>query len=193
MSKPSVEPPVDRLERLEQNATLLAQQLKQAERNLSGLKWIFFGMILVIGVAVTLAVQSGIIRLDAFGGESVSKTVNSQEYGLHNREGKRVVLSDYDKFGYPSLVLMDINLNYRMGLKVWPLPGGEGMPSLVFYDHSGLRGNFRMEEQGEIVVNLLGQKGKGGITMKVTEDGNPSMKFTDKAGKVLFEVPTPTN
>ncbi|MHC5538373.1 hypothetical protein ACYOEI_09105 [Singulisphaera rosea] len=183
---------MDRLERLEQTAALLAQQLKQAERNLSGLKWIFFGMILVIGVAVTLAVQAGIIRLDELGA-SVSKTVNSQEYGLHNREGKRVVLSDYDKFGYPSLVFMDINLNYKMGLKVWPLPGGEGMPSLVFYDGSGLRGNFRMEEQGEIVVNLLGQKGKGGITMKVTEDGNPSMKFTDKSGKVLFEAPTPTN
>ena len=42
---------------------------------------------------------------------------------------------------------------------------------------------------GAAVLNLVGQGQKGGIAMSVAPDGTPRLKMTDKAGKVLFEVP----
>jgi hypothetical protein len=115
------------------------------------------------------------------------KTVESQEFGLYNRKGDRVMLVDYDKFGYPNLVFMDLLKNYKMGIKVWP--EGGGTPGMVFYDDSGIRGNWRMDENNSTVLNLMGKGKKGSISLAVTADGDPSLRIVANDGAVLLEVP----
>jgi hypothetical protein len=63
---------------------------------------------------------------------------------------------------------------------------------MVLYDKMarGMRGNFRMAEDGSTVLNLVGEGQKGGIALAVAPDGTPSLKMTDRNGKVLFEAPT---
>ena len=46
---------------------------------------------------------------------------------------------------------------------------------------------------GAAVLNLVGEGQKGGIAMAVAPDGTPSLKMTDKSGKVLFQVPAASN
>ena len=46
---------------------------------------------------------------------------------------------------------------------------------------------------GVAVLSLKGEGQKGGIDMTVDRDGTPSLKLTDKAGKVLWEAPTKSN
>ena len=97
------------------------------------------------------------------------------------------MLCDYDKFGYPNLVFMDLQKHYRMGVKVWP--EGGGTPGLVFYDSTGIRGNLRMDENNGSVLNLMGADKKGKITLAVSKEGDPTVVVTDKSGKVIFAVP----
>jgi hypothetical protein len=70
---------------------------------------------------------------------------------------------------------------------VWP--EGGGTPGLVFYDNTGIRGNLRMDDNNGSVLNLMGANKKGKITLAVSNDGDPTVVVTDKAGKVIFEVP----
>lgn len=179
MREPALDFPADRLDQLE-------RQLHRATSRIRALQWSFLVFVLACVCIAVVLFQSGALALGE-AGVAVSKTVNSKEYGLYNRDGKRVILVDYDKFGLPNLVFMDLDLNYKMGIKVWP--EGGGTPGVVFYDGSGVRGNFRMEANGETVLNLLGEKRKGGIAMTVARDGMPSLKLTDNTGKVLFEAP----
>jgi hypothetical protein len=130
--------------------------------------------------------EMGMLKLEGLTG-GVAKTVESKEFGLYNRDGNRVILADYDKFGYPNLVFMDLKKQYRMGVKVWP--EGGGTPGLVFYDQTGIRGNLRMDDNNGSVLNLIGAGKKGKITLAVSAEGDPSVVVTDKAGKVIFEIP----
>jgi hypothetical protein len=180
----------DRLARLEKEVERLSVQLSRSNRAARLLVWLIFGGMVLAAAGLVILHESGLLRLDSFTG-AVSKTVESKEFGLYNRDGNRVMLTDYDKFGYPNLVFMDLQKKYKMGVKVWP--EGGGTPGLVFYDDTGIRGNLRMDENRGSVLNLLGSGKKGKISLAVSEDGDPSVVITDKQGKVIFEVPARTS
>ncbi len=185
MEKPSLEAPADRLNRLTEEMDLLTKRLNQVSGQLQILRVLFVAILLGLAGGGHALVRAGLLN---FGGEErVSETVKSKEYGLVNRDGNRLLLVDNDKFGLPNAIFMDLKKNYRMGIKVWP--EGGGTPGMVFYDQSGTRGQFRMVEDGSSVLSLMGEGGKGGISLSVAPDSTPSLKLTDKTGKVLFEAP----
>ncbi len=174
----------DRLERLERETERLSGLLKKARSEVRALQWLVAGAaILTAGAGVYLH-EAGILKLK---GKAPEKSVEAQEFGLYNRQGDRVLLTDYDKFGYPNLVLMDLKKQYRMGIKVWP--EGGGTPGMVFYDDTGIRGNWRMDENNATVLNLMGRGKSGRITLAVSAEGEPSLTVMDRHGKMLFEVP----
>ncbi len=85
------------------------------------------------------------------------------------------------------MVFLDANKRLRMRLMVFP--EGDGTGGVVVYDSRSWRGVLRMDGDDNSVLNLVGKDLKGGISMKVAPDGTPSLKMTDKAGKVLFQAP----
>lgn len=179
------------VERLEREVERLSAAVRQAAGRIRFLQW-------SLALVVLLGLAGGALglyraRLLPIQGLTppVATLVEAQEFGFYNRFNTRVVLEDDDKWGLPQLIFMDLKKRYRMGIKVWP--EGDGTPGMVFYDQSGMRGNFRMEEDGAAVLNLVGQGQKGGIALAVAPDGTPSMKLTDKAGKVLFQAPAASN
>lgn len=180
----------DRLERLERELTKFAELHKAARREIQHLKWVVVVMVLASCALVFAigSIRSGAIELKDVLGTAMPKKLESKEFGLYNRLGKRVLFADYDKWGYPSLVFLDLDLNYRMGLKIY----GDGSPGMVFYDGTGTRASFRMGEKGESLFQLLGQKQKGGILMEVSPEGVPHLKMSDALGKVVFEAPEVT-
>jgi hypothetical protein len=144
-------------------------------------------VLLGLGGAAAGLYQAGLIPITGWQ-PPMPRQVNAREFGFYNRFGQRLVLQSDDKFGLPELIFMDRKLDYRMGIRVWP----EGdTPGMVLYDRmaKGMRGNFRMAEDGSTVLNLVGEGQKGGIALAVAPDGTPSLKMTDKAGKVLFQAP----
>jgi hypothetical protein len=163
--------------------------VKGLRREVRILKWVGGGC-LVFALAITTAPL--FINLSdlpflghLYGG--LRKKVEANEFGMYSRQGPRVLIADDDKFGYPNLIFLDTHKNYRMAVKVWP--EGDGTPGLVFYDSSGIRGNLRLEADGNSVLNLLGQGGKGGIALSVKPDGTPSLKMTGKDGELILELP----
>ena len=148
-------------------------------------------VVLVIAGVVT-ARELGYVTIAGLG-PSVSPRIEAKEYGLYNRKDLRVLLGTLDKWGLPNLIFMDLEKQYRMGLKVWP--EGGGTPGMVFYDKSGIRGNFRIEEDGSTVLNLLsqgkpgGNGGKGAIRLSVSADGDPAIEMTDREGTVVGRLP----
>lgn len=174
----------DRLERLERETERLSGLLKKARSEVRALQWLVAGAAILAAAAGFFLHEAGVLKLR---GKEPEKTVESQEFGLYNRNGDRVMLTDYDKFGYPNLVFMDLKKQYRMGIKVWP--EGGGTPGMVFYDDTGIRGNWRMDENNATVLNLMGRGKAGRITLAVSADGEPSLTILDKQGKVVFEVP----
>lgn len=188
MSQPSPSPAPDREARLEQEVARLAKALKQAERNVGTLQWLF-SLLIIAGVAAVILVRNGVIDLKkVFNQAEIPKTVQSKGFDLYNRNGKRVMLAEDDKFGYPSLVFLDVDLNYKMGITITPDTEG-GAPEFALYDRTGTRAQYRMGKEGEALIRLLGEQKKGGIVMKVARDGSPSLTMTDASGKVLFHVP----
>jgi hypothetical protein len=176
----------DPLERLERETARLAALLKQTKNEVRNLQWLIAGAVVLASGALFYLHEAGVLKIKS-GSHDVEKTVESQEFGLYNRTGDRVVLGDYDKFGYPNLVFMDLKKNYRMGIKVWP--EGGGTPGMVFYDDTGIRGNWRMDENNGTALNLMGRGQKGKISLGVTAEGDPSVTVTNKEGRVIFAVP----
>jgi hypothetical protein len=176
----------DRLARLEQEVERLSARVRKSGQTVQSLTWLVIGGAVLCAAGLIALHEMGMLKLEGITG-AVSKTVESREFGLYNRDGNRVMLCDYDKFGYPNLVFMDLEKHYRMGVKVWP--EGGGTPGLVFYDSTGIRGNLRMDENNGSVLNLMGADKKGKITLAVSKDGDPTVVVTDKSGKVIFEVP----
>lgn len=117
----------------------------------------------------------------------MEKKGEAEEFGLYNKVGDRVMLTSYDKFGYPNLIFMDVKKNYKMGIKVWP--EGGGTPGMVFYDDTGIRGNWRMDDHDATVLNLMGRSRKGGISLSVSAEGDPLLTVKDRDGKVIFALP----
>jgi hypothetical protein len=190
MSTPTPTDPAARLERLEQEAAELRKQLKRTTGEVHLLQWLF-----VIAVAVAVGVpyyflQSGKVHPEILFDKAVSKTINSQEFGLYNRDGKRVMFMDYDKFGEPNALFFDTTLNCKMAIKIVPAGGGTG--EIALYDRTGTRALFHMDDNGRARLDLVGQKQKGGVSLTTDEDGNPRLRMTDKTGKVLLELPAPS-
>ena len=97
-----------------------------------------------------------------------------------------------DKFGTAATDLPGAKKRLRMGIKV--LPEGDGTGGMVFYDQSGNARVFPDGRRGWGRGVEPGREGqKGGIAMAVAADGTPSLKMTDKAGKVLFQAPADSN
>jgi hypothetical protein len=176
----------DRLERLERETERLGDLLTQARGEFRSLQWLVAGVGILGAGALFFLHEAGLVQFKGWN-KVVEKTVESQEFGLYNRANTRVMLTDYDKFGYPNLVFMDLKKNYKMGVKVWP--DGGGTPGMVFYDDTGIRGNWRMDEHNSTVLNLMGRNKAGGISLAVTAEGEPNVTVKDKEGKILFQVP----
>ena len=136
------------------------------------------------------AVTTGKLRIEGLS-PAVAKTVEANEFGLYNRFGTRVVFDADDRFGQPRVTFLDDTKRLRMRLLVFPDGGGTG--GLASYDHTGWRGVFRMDGDMGSALRLKGEGQKGGIDMTVDRNGTPSLKLTDKTGKVLWEAPTKSN
>jgi hypothetical protein len=176
----------DPIERLERETARLAGLLQKTKGEVRNLQWLIAGVAILGSGALFYLHEAGVLRIKG-GTHEAEKTVESQEFGLYNRKGDRVLLTDYDKFGYPNLVFMDLKKNYRMGIKVWP--EGGGTPGMVFYDDTGIRGNWRMDDDNGTILNLMGRGKKGRISLHVTAEGDPRVTVIDREGKVIFEVP----
>jgi hypothetical protein len=189
---PLVEP-AERLERLEQETTHLASLLKAANHQISFLQ---IALLLITGGLVGggyYAITTGKLRIEGLSPE-VAKTVEAKEFGLYNRFGTRVVFDADDKFGQPRVTFLDNNKQLQMRLLVYPEgPDAAATAGVALYDKTGWRGVFRMDGDMGSALRLKGEGQKGGIDMTVDRDGTPSLKLTDKAGKVLWEAPVKSN
>ncbi len=178
-SSGSTEPEVERL----------AAMARQALRQIRILQWSFLGLVILVAGTIGGLYAAGSLHIEGLS-PPVVRRVEAKEIGFYNRFDTRVILEADDKWGLPQLIFMDLKKRYRLGIKVWP--EGDGTPGMVFYDQGGMRGNFRIDEDGTAVLNLVGEgeKGrKGGIALAVTPNGTPTLKLTDKTGKVLFQAP----
>jgi hypothetical protein len=180
-----------REESSEERLERLSAAVRQAAGRIRFLQW-SLALVALLGLAggALGLYQAGLLPIQGLT-PLVARRVEAKEFGFYNRFDTRVVLEADDKFGLPQLIFMDLKKRYRLGIKVWP--EGDGTPGMVFYDQSGMRGHFRMDGDGAAVLNLVGEGQKGGIAMSVAADGTPSLKMTDKAGKVLFQMPAASN
>jgi hypothetical protein len=176
----------DKLERLEQETKQLAARLKQASVQISMLQLaILLGTTALVGGGYYL-ITTGKLRIEGIS-PGVAQKVETKDFGFYNRFGTRVMFEADNKFGQPQIVFLDANKRLRMRLMVFPDADGTG--GVVVYDDRSWRGVLRMDGKDNSVLNLVGKDMKGGISMMVAPDGTPSLKMTDKTGKVLFEVP----
>lgn len=173
---------------MEQEMEQLSRALRQAESQISRLQWILsFTILIGLGAMGAGAYKLGVLPIEGLT-PPMPRRVEAKEFGFYNRHDTRVILEADDKWGLPQLIFMDLKKQYRLGIKVWP--EGNGTPGMVFYDDTGMRGNFRMEEDGSSVLNLVGAGKKGEIALAVSRDGTPRLKMTDGTGKVVFEAPS---
>jgi hypothetical protein len=142
-----------------------------------------------VGGAGYHAITTGKLRVEGL--SPPSATVEAKEFGFYNQFGTRVVFDSADKFGQPRMTFLDDKKRLRMRVMVFPDGGGTG--GVTFYDHTGWRGVFRLDGDMGSALRLKGEGQKGGVDMTVDRDGNPSLKLTDKSGKVLWEAPTKSN
>src|SRR5437868_5055663 len=149
MSQPPADAPAESREDWEREVDRLAAAVKEAMRQVRVLQWSFLGVVFVILGAGAGLFEAGLVHIEGLS-PSVARKVEAKEFGFYNRFDTRVVLEADDKFGLPQLIFMDLKKNYKMGIKVWP--EGDGTPGMVFYDQSGLRGNFRMDGSGATVL-----------------------------------------
>ncbi|MFO0888348.1 MAG: hypothetical protein U0790_04275 [Isosphaeraceae bacterium] len=186
MPNPQTDLPDDRLAQLEGQLGALSRRLKRTQRELNILWYTLTFLILGAG-GVAYLIRSDVLDPRLVFGSAMPKKLESKDFGLYNRHNQRVVFADNDKWGYPNIFFLDLDLNCKLGVYVYPQDGGSA--GIAFYDRGGTRADFRMGENGEALVHLMGEKKKGGILMAVTRDGSPSLTMTDSSGKVLFQAP----
>ena len=190
MSNPAVDDATERLARLEQRTQDLAARLKRANAQIGALQVaLLLGAAGLIGGGYYLA-TTGKLRIEGLS-PALAARLETKDLGLYNEKDTRVVFFDDDKFGMPQFIFLDAKKRLRMRLKVFP--DGEGSGGLAFYDDTGWRGVLRMEGDESSTLTLVGKKQKGGIALAVAPDGTPSLKMTDKDGKVLWQAPTKPN
>lgn len=190
MSHPALEDSTERFARLEREADDLAARLRQASAQISFLQIAFLlGATCLIGGGYYL-VTTGKLRIEGLS-PALAPHLETKDLGLYNEKGTRVIFYDDDKFGMPQIIFLDARKRLRMRLKVFP--DGEGSGGVAFYDETGWRGVFRMEGDETSTLKLVGKKQKGGIDLAVAPDGTPTLKMTNKDGKVLWEAPTKSN
>ena len=188
MSQSPVVEPLERLEFLELETKRLAALVKTANHQISFLQ---LAVLLITAGLVGggyYGITTGKLRVEGLS-PAVATTLEAKEFGLYNRFGTRVVFDADDKFGQPRVTFLNDNKQLKMRLLVFPDGGG----GVALYDHTGWRGVFRMDGDSGSALRLKGEGQKGGIDMKVDRDGTPSLKLTDKAGKVLWEAPPKSN
>jgi hypothetical protein len=172
MEQTHAQGPAGSPETLEQEVEHLAAAVRRAEGRIRALQW-WLGFVVLLALAGAAA---GVYRARSIPIEGyappMARRVEAKEFGFYNRFGTRVVLEADDKWGLPQLIFMDLKKEYRLGIKVWP--EGDGTPGMVFYDKSGMRGNFRMEEDGSAVINLVGQNQKGASPWRSPPTGRRS-------------------
>src|SRR4051812_47147476 len=93
------EPPVDRIGQFEADLARVQGQLRAASREVAQMKWVLFAVILLAlsGIAGVVAMRSGHLGPRDLFGPELPRTVESKEFGLYNRDGKRVMIADLDK------------------------------------------------------------------------------------------------
>jgi hypothetical protein len=190
MTQSPVLGPADRLERLEQETKHLASLLKAADRQISFLQMALFLFAAGVVGGGYYWVTTGKLKIEGLS-PTVAQTVEAKEFGLYNRFGTRVVFDTDDKFGQPRVTFLNDKKQLKMRLLVFP--DGDGTGGIALYDYTGWRGVFRMDGDSGSTLRLKGEGQKGGIDMTVGRDGTPSLKLTDKTGKVLWEAPTKSN
>ena len=186
MSDPAVGDSAERLSRLEQQTEELAARLKQASAQISFLQVVILFGALALGGGGYHAISTGRLRIEGLS-PALAPRLETKDLGLYNEKDTRVLFFDDDKFGMPQLIFLDAKKRLRVRLKVFP--DGDGSGGLAFYDESGWRGVFRMEGDETATLKLVGKKQKGGIDLTVAPDGTPSLKLTDKDGKVIWQAP----
>ncbi len=190
MSQSAAVASTDRIGLLEEEMKRQAALLKTANNQISFLQMILLLVALGLGGGGYYLITTGKIRVEGFS-PAVASTVEAKEFGLYNRFGTRVVFDSDDRFGQPRVTFLDAEKRLRMRLLVFP--DGEGTGGMALYDDRVWRGVFRMDADMATVLSLRGEDQKGGIDMKVSRDGTPSLRLTDKTGKVLWEAPTKPN
>jgi hypothetical protein len=190
MSQSSAVASTDRLGLLEEEVKRHAALLKTANNHISVLQMVLLLAAMGLGGGAYYLITTGKLRVEGFS-PPVASTVEAKEFGLYNRFGTRVVFDGDDRFGQPRVTFLDDQKRLQMRLMV--LPDGGGTGAVAVYDHTGWRGMFRMEADKSSSLKLVGEGLKGGIAMTVDRDGQPSLKLTDKTGKVLWEAPTKSN
>lgn len=190
MSSPSNDP-IARLEQLERETADLKERLKRTTGEVHLLQWM---LVIVVAAAIGVPVyyvQNGKLNTDVLFDKGVSKSLEAQQIGLHNRDGKRVMFIDYDKLGMPYQLFFDPrDMNCKLALYT---TSGHGELRLFEANHT--RAALRMGEAGESRLELLAdhEKGKkGAIELTMTRDGTPRLTMTDASGKVVFEAPAPS-
>jgi hypothetical protein len=190
MGDHTVDAPTDRVARLEQEVGHLAARLKQANGQIGFLQLaLLFGAAILIGGGYYL-ITTGRLQIEGLS-STVANRVEAKDFGFYNQKDTRVIFFDDDKFGMPQIIFLDAKKRLRMRLIVFP--DGDGSGGLAFYDSTGWRGVLRMDGEETSVLKLVGKHQKGGIAMAVAPDGTPSLKMTDKDGKVLWQAPAKSN
>jgi hypothetical protein len=190
MSSPNNDP-IARLEQLERESADLKERLKRTTGEVHLLQWMFVAVVAAaIGVPVYY-IQNGKINTDVLFDQGVSKSLEAEEIGLHNRDHKRVMFIDYDRLGMPYQLFFDPrDMNCKLALYT---TNGHGELRLFEANHT--RAALRMGEENESRLELLAdrkQGGKGAIVLTMSRDGTPRLTMTDASGKVVFEAPAPS-
>jgi hypothetical protein len=183
---PTSHDPIARIERLEREAADLKERLKRTSGEVHLLQWM---LVVVVAAAVGVPVyyiQNGKINTSVLLDKGVSKSLEAEEFGLHNRKDQRVMYADYDKLGMPYLRFFDDHLNLKMALYMT-----DGLPEVTLYNGREERASFHLKGNGEAVLELHGDRKKGGVVLSTAGDGTPKLRMTDASGKVVFEAPTP--
>jgi hypothetical protein len=185
MSYSPPEATADRVDRIEATVEKLSRELERSRS--ANVVWrvaTALGALTAIALAVLPA--TGLFKLPVVFDAEDKGAVSSPGFTLLNRESRKTVILDNDKYGTPNLAFIDPQGNYRMDLKV----DHGSVAALNFYDSRGKRGRFSVANNSDAILEVTGAEGKGGVVIRVGADGASQFKLLDASGKTLFEAPS---
>jgi len=187
MSYSPAEATGDRVDRLEATVEKLARELDRSRS--ANLVWrIATALTALTAVALAVLPATGFLKLPALFDAEEKGGVSSPGFTLLNRQSRKTVILDNDKYGAPNMAFIDSQGNYRLDLKV----DDGSVAALDFFDARGKRGRFSVANNADAILEVTGAEGKGGLVVRVGADGSPRLKLLDAAGKTLFEAPSAT-